>query len=104
MASLICSFNSATVVPVAAHPSRSDLGLLHFDQAYKIQREAELLVADSEYEVDSFDVLKLASESGCSAYDREFVALAVRLSTNLVTADAQLRKAFPDCTAPLVGG
>lgn len=75
--------------------------LLGFEQAYEIQREAESLLADCEYDVDSFEVLRLASESGCSAYDCEFVALAKRLGVKLVTADAKLRKSFPDMTASL---
>ena len=72
--------------------------LLDFDQAFRIQREAEALLADHEYDIDSFDVLKLARDSGCSAYDCEFIALAMRLDVKLVTEDAKLRKAFPTVT------
>jgi predicted nucleic acid-binding protein len=39
--------------------------------------------------------LQLAAESGCSAYDCEFVALARDLEVPLVTADRQLLAAFP---------
>lgn len=79
-------------------------GLLELEGAYRIQREAEALLGHSEYEVESFDVLRLAAESGCSAYDCEFVALAKRLDTKLVTTDARLRKAFPRVTAALPTG
>lgn len=72
--------------------------LLTFEEAYRIQCEAEALIGDAEYEVDSLDVLRLAAESGCTAYDCEFIALARRLGTALVTADAKLRKAFPGDT------
>ncbi len=69
--------------------------LLSFEQAFQIQREAEEQLADREYDVDSFEVLNLASQSGHSAYDCEFVALAKRLRVKLVTADAKLLKSFP---------
>lgn len=75
--------------------------LLEFDQAFRIQREAETLLADHEYDVDSFEVLTLARDSGCSAYDCEFIALASQLDVKLVTTDAKLRKAFPATTIGL---
>jgi predicted nucleic acid-binding protein len=78
--------------------------LLDFDQAFRIQREAEELLAEHEYDVDSFDVLTLARDSGCSAYDCEFIALAQRLNVKLVTGDAKLRKAFPALAIGLSGG
>ena len=77
--------------------------LLSFERAFEIQREAEALLADNEYDVDSFEVLELARASGCTAYDCEFVALAKRLEVKLVTGDGKLRKAFPEFTAPLSG-
>jgi predicted nucleic acid-binding protein len=75
--------------------------LLDFDAAYRIQREAEALLADREYDVDSFEVLALARDSGCSAYDCEFISLARQLGVKLVTEDAKLRQAFPKQTAKL---
>ncbi|QIM54363.1 type II toxin-antitoxin system VapC family toxin [Hydrogenophaga crocea] len=75
--------------------------LLALEDAYRIQREAEALMADREYEVDSLDVLQLAQSSGCSAYDCEFVVLARRLGTALITQDAKLRQAFADDTRAL---
>jgi len=70
-------------------------GLLTFDQAYAIQSEAEMLLSEKEFEVASFDVLRLVEKSGCSAYDCEFVALAMQLETVLVTADQKLIEAVP---------
>jgi predicted nucleic acid-binding protein len=75
--------------------------LLTFERAFEIQREAEALLADNEYDVDSFEVLELARDSGCTAYDCEFVSLAKRLEVKLITGDAKLRSAFPNFTAPL---
>ena len=74
---------------------------LTFDQAYAIQSEAEALLCDREFEVASFDVLRLAAESSCSAYDCEFVALAMHLQTMLVTADQKLLTRFPAIAIPL---
>jgi predicted nucleic acid-binding protein len=69
--------------------------LLMFDQAYSIQMQAESLLAGNEHPTSSFDVLRLAESSSCSAYDCEFVALAQRLGVSLVTTDKKLLKAFP---------
>jgi predicted nucleic acid-binding protein len=68
---------------------------LSFEQARNIQAEAENLLSGAEYEVDSQHVLELVRDSDCSAYDCEFVALAVKLDAKLVTMDAKLLRAFP---------
>ena len=70
-------------------------GMLRFDQALAIQSEAENLMAGAEFDVASPLVLELARDSGCSAYDCEFVALAVDLGTRLVTLDREVLRAFP---------
>jgi predicted nucleic acid-binding protein len=75
--------------------------LLAFDHAIKIQREAESLLLGAEYEIESERVLALARDSTCSAYDCEFVALAMKLNARLVTMDRALLRAFPNCTQPL---
>jgi predicted nucleic acid-binding protein len=69
-------------------------GTLTFEQAYAIQREAEALLSGREYEMDSYDVLALVRKSDCSAYDCEFVALAVRLGIRLVTRDKKVLRGF----------
>ncbi len=76
-------------------------GSLTFDQAHALQQEAEELLADSEFEVDSLQVLELVRDSDCSAYDCEFVALALQLGTQLVTMDGRLLRAFPQTAIPL---
>lgn len=68
---------------------------LTFEQALSLQSEAESLLAGSEFEVDSRAVLELVRGSDCSAYDCEFIALAIRLETKLVTMDGKLLRAFP---------
>ncbi len=42
------------------------------------------LMAGSEHDIDSHEVLKLVRDSDCSAYDCEFVALAEQLGVKLV--------------------
>lgn len=76
-------------------------GTLTFDQACNIQDEAESLLAGCEYEVDSRTVIELVRDSDCSAHDCEFVALAVKLDTKLVTMDKKLLRAFPRRAATL---
>ena len=76
---------------------------LTFEQACNLQREAESLISGFEFEVDSRAVLELVRDSDCSAYDCEFVALAIKLGTKLVTADKKLLRAFPTRTTPLTG-
>lgn len=71
------------------------------EQAYRIQTSAEALLAEREFDVPSHDVLRLVSHSPCSAYDCEFVALAKRLGTRLVTADQKVLKAFPETAVSL---
>lgn len=76
-------------------------GHLTFEQVFSLQHEAEGLLAGSEYEVDSLRVLELVRDSDCSAYDCEFVALAMTLDTRLVTMDRKLLRAFPAIATPL---
>ena len=76
--------------------------VLTFDQACSLQREAEDLLSGSEFEVDSAAVLGLVRDSDCSAYDCEFVALAISLDAKLVTVDKKLLKAFPSRSVALV--
>jgi predicted nucleic acid-binding protein len=74
---------------------------LTFPQMLDLQAEAEDLMRGAEYEVDSSSVLELVRDSDCSAYDCEFVALAIKLGTKLVTMDGKLLKAFPRNTIAL---
>ena len=77
---------------------------LTFEAARELQLEAESLLAGGEHEVDSRLVLELVRDSGCSAYDCEFVALAMTLGVKLVTMDAKLLKAFPRYAVALAAG
>jgi predicted nucleic acid-binding protein len=69
--------------------------------AQEIMDNALQLMAGQEHEVDSAHALRLTAESGCSAYDCEFVALAQSLGIELVTVDKQVLSAFPDTAVAL---
>ena len=77
---------------------------LSFEQANSLQREAESLLEGAEFEVESTAVLELVRDSECSAYDCEFIALAIKLDTKLVTMDEKLLQAFPTRTIALSAG
>ena len=79
-------------------------GAVTFEKTCAIQREAESLLAGSEFEVDSLSVFELVRDSDCSAYDCEFIALAARLQTKLVTMDKKLLRAFPKRAVALASG
>ena len=68
---------------------------LRLSQAMRIQRMAEELLSGREHLIDSEKILRLVEQSGCSAYDCEFVALAMELRVPLVTSDKQLLREFP---------
>ena len=76
--------------------------LLTFDQALAIQGEAEALLQDNEFIVNSHDVLQLVQNSECSAYDCEFVALAQSLNVQMITMDKKILKNFPETAIPLL--
>ena len=75
---------------------------LAYEIARELQAEAESLLVGGEHDVDSRRVLELVRDSDCSAYDCEFVALAMTLGVKLVTMDAKLLKAFPQQAVALV--
>ena len=75
--------------------------LIDLADAMAMQEQAETLMRGNEFEVVSSSVLALAAESGCSAYDCEFVALARELGVSFVTADKKLARTFPDCAVAL---
>ncbi len=70
-------------------------GVLEVGTALRLAGHAERRMAPGEHQVTSEAVLRLATNSGCTAYDCEFVALAQDLDARLVTSDADVLKAFP---------
>lgn len=59
-------------------------------------REAEAVLRGREFLPDGERVLELAGDSGCSAYDCEYVAVAEALDVPLVTADRRVLESFAE--------
>jgi predicted nucleic acid-binding protein len=74
--------------------------LLSFSTIIEATNEAEALMKDKEFEVNSTHVLQLVSQSNCSSYDCEFVALAEDLDVKLATFDKKICREFPDIALP----
>ncbi len=70
-------------------------------QALAGWEQAVDLVAETGLEADCARVLRLSVESGASAYDCEYVALAQTLGVPLVTADERLGRRFREVTISL---
>jgi predicted nucleic acid-binding protein len=64
--------------------------------ALGIAAVAELIMPDDKFDVASDDVIELATSSGCTAYDAEYVVLAQELHVPLVTTDRELLEKFPE--------
>jgi len=69
--------------------------LIKLEHAQHVMDGALELLRGREYEVSSYEVLRLASESRCSAYDCEFIAAANDLKVPLITVDKELHRVFP---------
>jgi len=69
-------------------------GRLGLQDAIGVMERAERMMVGREHQAASSVILRLAGESGCSAYDCEFVALALGLSVPLVTSDHALLRRF----------
>lgn len=68
---------------------------IDLQDAQAIQAEAERLLQEREFTVDSAEVLRLAARTGCSACDCEFVALAEYLDVPFYSADRRLVDRHP---------
>jgi predicted nucleic acid-binding protein len=71
------------------------------DAAYDIVRKAEATFEGNEFAVSSDTVLQLVELSNCTAYDCEFVALAHSQGVQLLTADREILREFPEVTISL---
>ncbi len=75
--------------------------MVSLETAIAIQEEMDDFMRGREYDISSLEILSLADQSHCSAYDCEFVALAKSCQCPLVTMDGKLRSAFPDMAVSL---
>jgi predicted nucleic acid-binding protein len=69
-------------------------GVMTFTESLEVMEDADLLMEGKDRDSASSRILRLAADSGCSAYDCEFVALAQDLGVPLVTADRALIEKF----------
>ena len=76
-------------------------GLVTRAEALDAWSKAEHQMEGNECPASMEMVLDLATKSGCSAYDCEFVALAKEFGIRLVTADRQVLAAFPETAVSL---
>ena len=74
---------------------------MSLESALLALQTAEEIIGGREYRVSSEQVLELAAQSRCTAYDCENVALARELEVPLVTADKEILKAFPKIAVSL---
>jgi predicted nucleic acid-binding protein len=69
-------------------------GVMSFADALEVIEDADVLMGGKDRDSTSFRILRLAADSGCTAYDCEFVALALDLGVPLVTSDRALIEKF----------
>ena len=70
--------------------------MLELSGVLQATEEAEQLMNTNEFEVNSIQVMSFVSDSSCSAYDCEFVALADDLNVQLITFDKKIIHEFPN--------
>lgn len=75
-------------------------GMLTADRASQVLREAHLLL-QMEYRSDPARTLELITQSRCSSYDCEFVALARDLGVRMLTEDRQILEQFSETAISL---
>ena len=76
-------------------------GDLTSEQAKAMHDEAAIALGSRVYEVPGTAVIDIALECGLTAYDAEFVALALALGVALVTMDGAILRGAPDVAVPL---
>lgn len=68
--------------------------IITFEDGLDAITKAELIMSGLGMQVKSSTVFQLVKESNCSAYDCEFVALALELQTSLITYDKKILSEF----------
>jgi predicted nucleic acid-binding protein len=71
------------------------------DEAIRVYGRGVALVKVDDLPPDPTRILNLNLQSGCTSYDCQFVALAERLRTRVVTEDQEVLLAFPDIAVSL---
>ncbi|MCI0752065.1 MAG: type II toxin-antitoxin system VapC family toxin [Flammeovirgaceae bacterium] len=70
--------------------------LITFAEILEVIGFAQKLTAGGEHEIASMEIIEAIMNCTCSSYDCEFIVLAKRLNTKLITYDKQILKEFPD--------
>jgi predicted nucleic acid-binding protein len=70
--------------------------LMPLPKATIIMEEAIAMMEETEFQVSARKVLELVSNSTCSSYDCEYVALAKQFDVPLLTKDKRILGQFPD--------
>jgi predicted nucleic acid-binding protein len=65
------------------------------EQAMDIWEEVSKILIENEFEPSASKVIDLVARYGISAYDGQFIALALEMGIPCVTEDRELRKKFP---------
>jgi predicted nucleic acid-binding protein len=68
--------------------------LIDYEESLKALDFAERLIGLREHRLSSQDILDLVTHSTCSSYDCEFVGLAKKLETKLITYDKKILREF----------
>jgi len=71
-------------------------GALTPEQSVALLEDAVALMDDASYDLPPERVLTVARETGCSAYDSQYIALAQDLGLKLYTCDKQVVSKCPD--------
>jgi predicted nucleic acid-binding protein len=71
-------------------------GLINNHEGLNALDFAERLIGSREHRVSAKAVIDAVINSTCSSYDCEFIVLAKRLETKLVTYDKKIIQGFPD--------
>jgi predicted nucleic acid-binding protein len=69
---------------------------IEISDAIDIWQKSNLLLTPGERDVDMIYALRLATQNNISAYDAQYVALAMELGVPCVTEDQQVLETFPD--------
>jgi predicted nucleic acid-binding protein len=69
--------------------------------AIDIWQRSTHLFTPGECDVDMIRALRMASQHNISAYDAQYVSLAMALGVPYVTEDQQLLKSFPEIALPM---
>jgi predicted nucleic acid-binding protein len=70
--------------------------IITHDKALELLDFAEDIFRDNTFDVSSRVVMRLSRQSSCSAYDLEFVGLALEMDVRLVTLDKQILREYPN--------